>query len=490
MVEPEKDLYLPFIKPMLDASESKYHLADLEGWKENDMWSSSPYLDAGLLPDQNLDKIHGSTPRRNNSLLILANLGAVSRKTGKYPYYSSYKRIMEFMRMVQTTSGIHSNGQVRMLMWIPDLAKASILPRSIWYRRRLTALAELMFHVEEVAGSTAPSRLRRREHKLDLESSLQTLKRMEEQNITVPVHRLGAVTLEAQAMMNSENLEKELPRIMASHDDDVHRDWHQELCKLEQAFADGKLSMFSTEEKKARGHRREYTAEYVRFKNLQRARNQQRKNKLGLDDLVDEEEAIAAMDLKISEASLEAAQRQEMLAELDRRTLQNKHLREKPSSARLGSVDFITDDRKAYRRHEPLLMWDKRTCDPIKVEKDEVHPGTILALLDFQAKDSRAASMTYTQWQYLEWLTDIFFGSASLSIVDGLDLIAPGAADAIIQRVPSLRDPRKGGRRDLDQLRARLLTSEMLHDIGVAFEKWPFRPTLAELQMHVKRTVI
>jgi transcription factor 1 len=67
--------------------------------------------------------------------------------------------------------------------------------------------------------------------------------------------------------------------------------------------------------------------------------------------------------------------------------------------------------------------------------------------------------------------------------VRGLDTLAPGAADDIVPLAPSLRDPKKGGRRNLEQLRVRMLTAEMIEELVVAWENWPFKPSMGELML-------
>ena len=489
LVEPRKDLYLPFLQPMLDAPDSRYHLADLTGWSIADIWRPKRYLDAGLLPDQKFNAEHGGIDVPNRSLLILANMAMIKKSTGRVQ--DSHKQILEFIRALQGGTDLHSNGPVRMLMWMRDAVKSPFVPRTVQHRRRLTVLTEMSCDAEEVAGDE--SRVINREHRLDFDSSLRTMKRMEEQGIRVPPSRLGKIACEvrdASSRLSSKDVEK--LSIADDPTNEVLRDWHQEWRELEQAFEIGKFSQIvGGPPGIAKRHARKpsgakYSPEYERLRSLQHQETFQRKRKLALEDVLREVEKMDAMDLEISQADLDETQRQSKLEELDRRISQYKVFQEKFPSSKLLQCNFISDNRKASEQRPPLLQWDNRSAEPIGVTKDEFYLQQPLALLDFQPKSPRQFQLTPIQWQYLEVITEYLFGAPGHSIVTALNAIAPGAADAIIPQVPALQDPRKGGRRDSEQLRVRVLTLEMLRGIVLAFEEWPFGPSLVELQRGIR----
>ena len=61
-----------------------------------------------------------------------------------------------------------------------------------------------------------------------------------------------------------------------------------------------------------------------------------------------------------------------------------------------------------------------------------------------------------------------------------LNKLAPGAFEALASKVPALRDPRKGGRRDIDFVRNRTLTPEVFHGLALAWDQWLFMPGLIQ----------
>ena len=84
---------------------------------------------------------------------------------------------------------------------------------------------------------------------------------------------------------------------------------------------------------------------------------------------------------------------------------------------------------------------------------------------------------------YFDFILSCLFLQPRQSIVRGLETLAPGAAAVIIPRAPSLRDPKRGGRRNLDQLRVRMLTADMIEELVIAWESWPFKPSMGEMMM-------
>jgi len=67
----------------------------------------------------------------------------------------------------------------------------------------------------------------------------------------------------------------------------------------------------------------------------------------------------------------------------------------------------------------------------------------------------------------------------------GLSELAPGAADWIIPRCPSLTDVDRGGCIDVDLLLVKTLNQTMLKEITEAFMGWPFRPTKSEMMVRL-----
>lgn len=483
-------VFSPFLRPLLDAPDSRYRLAEYKD--TTDQWTPYRYIADGLLPAQEGPEDYTRNHEgQNNSLLILANMD-VRRKTATRTVggFDSHHRIMEYFRSLQEQSNFNCNRTVRMLMWMSDHEKTTLLPRTVMLRRRLAVLGELTCHIEEVAGDALEPSLRRRAPKLDFESSVQTAKRMEKANIHIPIPRLTEIPRqiqEAHASTGSGRLD-----ILDIKIDPViydERDWHEELRVLEKDFADGVFPQivggpFGQQKSKYRNSKADepFTPEYLRLKHLQVAKKSQRKKRSALEELLQEQEDLEALELTISEdETLDDQTHKSKREELENRQGQLQLRLDRLPTRQGTNLHAIADDKRACSISPPILQWDRRTAEPIIASPQEFHPPRTLALIDFQPRTSSINLLTKTQKRYLDAMLVDFYIYPSQSVATALNTLALGAADALIPHVPSLRDPRKGGRRDLDQLRVRLLTTEMLHELAIAWEKWPFRPSFAEL---------
>ena len=107
------------------------------------------------------------------------------------------------------------------------------------------------------------------------------------------------------------------------------------------------------------------------------------------------------------------------------------------------------------------------------MEPNESWPECRLALVDMVPKPIRLDEPATT----LEYFQDFVFALFELpseSLPSGLERVQAGASD-IVHKIPSLRDPAKGGRLDLNQLRVRMLTGEMVEAVFTSRHEWPFR---------------
>ncbi|MCJ1391679.1 hypothetical protein MMC18_004544 [Xylographa bjoerkii] len=491
LVEPFHNVYDPFLRPLVNTPGSRYTLADLSGpW---DRWNLGDYIAKGLLPEQaHLEEPGLDTSIGNTTLLVLVNMSRLGRpnadrSTGRKTADSHYK-VLEFVRTLETRSGFHSKGAVRMLMWMIDQEKSNLLPRTVASRRRLSVYNELSCDVEEIVGDVLGPHATRREAHIDIQSSLLTAKRMKKNGIVVSTERMD-----------------ELPRSLRSEDIDVviqsthygdsvihgERIWHKELHELREGFANGSYSQFvggppGYNEKIRKLGDMATTPEYKKFQLLVRTEKDQRKKKAAVDNILREEAQIRAMQLKIaSNGYLGDAAHEKEIEELGKLTDQYRNLLARQTNVRLNSVHFFADDRVAWSGDSSLLLWDHRNAEPIVPQANEFHNPKSLALLDFQPKISSSHILTTVQQKYLDDILLSCFTTPGASVETALNSMAPGAAEAIIPNAPSLRDPRRGGRMDLDQLRVRVLTLGMLREIAVAWDGWLFKPTLPEISQTI-----
>ena len=496
LVEPQAKVYKQWLQPLLDGPGSRYRSAKFDTGKK--YWNLHNYVAKGLLPDQEVLAAPDSAHTNNNpTLLILANMGRYSKVMGNRPSLSktadSHYQILEYVRSLESMTGFHSKGVVRMLMWMPDDEKIPILPRTTFYRRRLSVYGELSCHIEEIIGGVFAPHGARREADIDLQSCECTADRMTRSSVQIPAERLD----EMPRLLREIGPEALMERAKHSAGT-VHgqRDWHHELHELRQAFADKNFSQriagsAGQGDKRRAMEELKMNPEYQRFVSLQKTEKAQRSTKALIDRLLRHENEIRAEYLAIwQETSLDSLSRDKRLQGLDNRIEHYKELLGHQRKSQLSRIASFTDDRAAWNTDPPLLLWDQRTAEPIIAQSEEFRHPRPLALLDFRPKPILPFCLTATQRKYLDVMLLVIFTSPGNSIGAALDTMAPGAAAALIPHAPSLVDPCRGGRRDLDQLRVRRLTTEMLRELAVAWENWSFRPALTDLSRIVSSAAV
>lgn len=470
----------------MDASGTRYCLAPFSN--KEFAWDIRNYLEAGLLPEHEEEAAAPAGLNGKRKLLIVANFSRHrrGRSKGLVPgkKLESQRVAFEYLSTLEKESGLHSNGAARMLFWILDQEKSNILPRTTYFRRRSSVLSERVCHVEEITGGTPLSYTARREANLDFESCIATAKRMKSQGILIPPSRLDEMPRRLQE-------DEEVARTEASISSEAalygEREWQQDLHKLRMAFDSGQYSQFvggpsGWEPFRRVSRNRRLTPEYKQFKALLVTDHDIRRKKAAVDKIVVQDEEIRRTDLAIAQdRNLNNMQRLARLRTLDDLIAQYRELLNVQSASRLTQTQFFADDRAAWKRDHPLLMWDQRTAEPIIARADEFHRTRTLALLDFEPRSSSPSPLTDSQESYCDAMLLSIFVTPGHSVVAALNGIAPGAAEALIPQAPSLQDPRRGGRRDVDHLRVRLLTLEMIRELAVALEQWKFKPTLGEL---------
>lgn len=216
--------------------------------------------------------------------------------------------------------------------------------------------------------------------------------------------------------------------------------------------------------------------QYARLSSLRRNFKHEEKKLSVLSSLVKEQTAIDDLDLKRHSPNLNKDRTQAIVQQIAERTSTLKGNIAKLKVNSHSQYNFMADNDFAFRMIPgPLLMWDRRSYEPLIARTSEFLPQQKYSLLDFQEKPSEILSMTQEQYSYFfTLLTDLFLrgGSFNLGV---LDLVAPGMYEAMRKAVPQLGDIREGGRWDIDSLRARIITPKMIWRLALAWDKWPFK---------------
>ncbi|KAF6219275.1 hypothetical protein HO133_005100 [Letharia lupina] len=478
LMEPKQNVYLPFLQPLLDAPGSRYRLKD---WLDSDLWQPKRYVEEGLLHDaEGYGGPPPTTEEPNNSIFIIANLAGQRQKVPgeSRAATSAHLKAIDFSRAVRHRSGFQTYGPTRMLMWLSDEDKRALLPRTVGYRGKLSVYMEANLDLEEIVGFPHASGAKiRREDALNIGSSKQVAKRMQENDIKIPLHR------QTGAGDRKYDLSE------------VSRYWHKELQDLEQGFQRGYFSQYAKRPaaepidghmpKEGSGKAKSRTSvtltpEYKRMMTLRHVANGQNVTIDRINTVLKKQEKIDRMDLDLHREDIKALEQEEIINALDYRIQDFKDELEGLTAKQMKTLFFLDDDRRAFAMDPPLLMWDRRKAEPLSAEKDEFYAPKEIALLDFQPKTTDKFPMTSEQSYYFDLISTSLLGPGGQATLKHLKTIAPGAFEALVPQVPAIRDPRKGGRYDIESVRVRAVTPEMFHGLAVAWDNWVFKPPIED----------
>jgi len=475
LVEPIHDFHQPFLQTLVDAPNSRYHLRD---WLYRDAVELSTYIKDGLLPEfgETPDSAQSNAP--NHSILLLVNMarGKASRRENAGKLNSHY-RILSFMNALRSGAGLHSRGPVRMLLWLDDNEKNALIPQTVTTRKKISLQLETYCHVEEIVGGGSRGK-QRRETALDVQIGIEVAKRMRDRGITIPIHRQDEMQREVAQSMDPTDDHSQVSPILG-------RDWQKELLKLQRAFDAGEFPQYEEGPPgphEVRQHKKGHslTPEFRRYRQLRSNAGLGKRQQTVLDSLLQQEAEIDSIQTEILHKNPNQAEREKKEKEQDRIRDELKTTLDRKEPSFVAKFAFIGDDRRALALDPPLLMWDRREAEPLLAQEAEFHGPHKLALLDFRPLVPNPWPMTEEQTVLYDYLSTHMFYSGIQSLKT-LGQLAPGAFEALAPKVPELRDPLKGGRYDIEELRARNLSPELLHKLTLAWARWPFRPSLSEL---------
>ncbi|GAB1317198.1 hypothetical protein MFIFM68171_07408 [Madurella fahalii] len=466
LLEPEEEFYRPYLEPLLKRPGTKLLPESGIVWEE-----LSSVLTPEHLPHQVERRYSTSeTPERNDTLLVTINLSLYPKK--KFRTFGSLVQLVLFQLISSIRPGslLQRYGLVRMLIWVADDEKASLLPRSLQRRRKTVVETELSTEwVCEVAGAdhvdetgTKPSSWFKRDMSIDMEQTRKVLRRMRKEKFITPPGR------ETLALKQVFELGKKRGAVAGKQAVRIARSYQGEKEKLESDFEAGLFD--------------EHSAEHKRLKTLQYWANWNTKR----GDYIHKLLQMRAKAIDLVKKGDSTGKAQKLMDDLayEVNTL-DKNLRLQYLLAR--------DNLHSVQVDPPILSWDNRYAEPLVVKPTEFFPNVPCALLDIQPgaaapilrdigpRSTRAGDM-------FDLILRSLMSNSTHPISKALDLIYPGAGEGVYLNCPSLRDPHRGGSpmRGWDEPTPRGLTKEQFVDIITAWTEWPFHPTYAQL---VSRTL-
>lgn len=470
---------MPRLQALVDQQGSRYHISKETGHYH---WEPDRYIADGLL-----SPFHAAQPTGpNNKILMLVNgaLPTAYIENARFPGFQL--KLRQWCNDINRQSGFHANGPVRMLVWLPEKEKTSILPHTILYRNSLSLQLEMNCRIEEVASSGAVSRQRQqqRDQSVELMSRRRVARTMQQLGVKVPFGRQLNSQKEIQdAVAPPDKTGSALQISTASLQ---ARGWHDELQTLRQQFEAGDFARAETDPPGKSGEkvpeRTQLTPEFARMTELERNLRHIAKRSGEIGIFLREQADIDTLDSQAHDPTLDKAKRLATLQELQNRRVKLKADLDNLKTPRLrADFEFYKQDRRAFAQNPPLLLWDQRSAEPLKAYSEEFYPERDMCLLDVEPHYPLPYPITSAaQASFFSILMASLFRTASNNL-RALDGIAPGAFDAITPKVPALHDPTRGGERDLLDLPLRRLTPEMAYGILMAWFDWPFKPELSDL---------
>jgi transcription factor 1 len=473
LFEADHRLYQPILQPLLDAPGSTFKLIPKSGlvWGHMEKVLSDEYL-----PHQ--EPLVRGDPRLekpNDTLLFVANLGHYPKRSFKG--FSSMANLVlyQFMSALRTHSLFQRYGQVRMLIWVDNDEKDTILPQSISFRRKAAIEAEISCEKIQVVAASTTRNTFPRDHDLELQSTRLAYEKMDKMGIRTPQGRESSCLEELISGVPSD--------LRKTGSVGTSVSFLEELRGLEAQYAAGKLGDWEYINPSARRPTiRLESPELSRLRKLRYLEKFQQRKFEKREGMKTELDEIFALQREVH-ATRQPEQRQALEEVLKQRTDAWKGRLDGLDEDSYDNTMAYLDNGRIFERKPQSLMWDRRDYEPLKVRADEFLPMREMCLLDIQPKSLWPILQENFPDNYdaLEYILSQLLIIPSQNICRGLSALAPGAYDYLIAECPSLTDPSKGGSLGVELTSVRCLTDEMLKEIIEAWVRWPFKPNRFEI---------
>ncbi|KAK3690487.1 hypothetical protein B0T22DRAFT_463706 [Podospora appendiculata] len=461
LMEPDEDIYKPMLEPLLQRPNTVYTT------RSGIIWSDlNEIMTPAFLPHQiersNFAGGRGGEPKRNDTLLVMANLATYPKR--KYRSFDSVTQLVlfQFMSAIKTSALFHKYGLVRLLLWVAEPEEVGLVPRSVQRRRRMAVEAELSTDwLYEVAGPDSKDHWFQRDKSIENEGGHRVVARMRSNGYVTPPGRETRLLTKVLSQ-----LEEGKTILAGEQQPEFDRKYLPALIEHEKLEADGKIVLKSPE--------------YFRLIYLRYKVQWNDKRSGSAFELMKEAEQIA----KDLVAATDDASRTAVAA---REAAWNRKI--EVLNANLRKEYFLhRDNLHIFHQSPQVLSWDRRPCEPLRVEPTEFYPNVPSFLLDIQPKamfpllretgigSSHAA-------ESFEMILRSMLATSVLPVSKAFERLWTGAAEGVLPYCPSLRDPAQGGTPlgGFGEISCRSVNEKQLTEIITAWEKWPFKPSFNEL---------
>ena len=465
LAEPNRDAFAAHLTPLLDQPGSRYR------------WTDKELKD--ILPD---NELLGTGPRmardegfwtENPGLLVTVNFPQRKINSGGWMHPESQFLHDFYVSLFGLQSDLFKRGLFRVLAWLPDDNKYILLPRAVSARSKASTRYEAMAHVKEVAGGSESSKSHAHYHRnyvVRAEDMLAMRQAQEASGLVVPGKRIDVTPLPP-----------------AVHIHPSVKSWSTTKLGDRPYYLDELLALDSQVKKNYPEAYQIYAPYWIstdkRTPNQKKGINPTVKRWLALYATARSAHATywkilrIANEQRVIEQDWRLADRHgnsEAFADLKRRYEAQMAAIDKLSAKNAKFVRKAIDDYHAFDVR--ALSWYRRPYNPLAVRRSDFSGPRNLALIDIEPQPSfRKLFDTDAKWACFDFVLSRLYTAPVKDIHSALEQIVPGVVDEFVATVPSLTDVNKGGWHDLKQLRVRSLPIEILVDIALAYEAWPFR---------------
>ncbi|KAI1437358.1 hypothetical protein GGR50DRAFT_646055 [Xylaria sp. CBS 124048] len=451
LMEPDSELYRPFLKPLLDRPGTVMVPQSGIIWRELEEILSPRYFPHQVIPEKEEDRV-----RRNDTLLVTANLVFHPKK--RFGGFDSLSTLVlhQFVNAIRSGRLFHRYGLVRMLVWAREDDLLGFLPKTISRRRRQAIDNDLLCEwVHEVAGTGQPSAWYVREDALNSASILATMERMKAANLHFPPGRESTEFAQVLA-----GLKEGKPFPVPGRDIPIwKRPYKEALASLQAADEDGAADDDDAKQialYRWRSHADANKAERI----------------LRISQALDSVVALRKADSPKFQAALA------------------KFLKDTGEASATMMDEFITykDNLHAFRRDTPLLQWDRRAHEPLTIQPQETYPNIPCCLVDIQPKAPhpllrQSGPQSNRASDIFDVMTGMLMMNATQSIGTLLDALAHGSADHILSQWANYD---KGPDSDFYNIKfaepsPRLMGAQHWEEVLQLWMDWPFRPEFTEM---------
>lgn len=385
--------YLPFLQPLLDRPNSPYHHLQ---WDPLDRNTYERLFDEGHLPEQGVGKSTGEQVRSgtNDTLLVLANLTHRRSMTALGANTPLAFMISQYLKACFNQSLFHRYGLVRIIATLPTEDAEVILPRVVNNRKKVSVFAEATgLSLQEVAGGQTGWMASKEWGMLEA-SADQVTENAQNEGIETPEGREPQKALIAPFPKTGRKGDP--PGVFRTK-----YDWHDELTELEASFERGEIHLVGQgkarrkqpkapanpeeEEKKAAA-----TKKRKRFQLLRSRLSQENREFHAALQIVDLQEQIDELEQTISiERVKDPETKKSVASQMPKLENLKSNLKKCLASASEPSQRRATlyiDERRSYRNggKDSLLLWERRTYEPMRIHADEIYPRNPCSVIDFQ----------------------------------------------------------------------------------------------------------